>query len=148
MIAITYEELMKLERKGEQPYEIEFHEHEWEWNKEVKDYVMTDYPNLHLAKTVDRSMTMFGISFLKLFKCTLRPLDKLEKKYLRSVLVPYRKRVETIAKFNRGGGREYLRVILDEDNIMELPTFPEGSMYVGMELKKDYSLYELGLFRD
>jgi hypothetical protein len=41
-------------------------------------------------------------------------------------------------------GKEYIRIVLSDDSIT-FPYFEKGQMYVGMELRKNYTLKELGL---
>ena len=73
-------------------------------------------------------------------------LDEVEKDYLKSVIRPFRNRVNGFRKwFN---GRDYQIIIsLDNgDNLCQLPRFPLSSeMYIGMDSDKLYTLQELGL---
>ena len=80
-------------------------------------------------------------------------LDDVEKRYLSSIIKPFRERVVCIEK---GAERvntefEYIAIginSLDTENVreyIELPYFKTGTMYQGMELEKTYTLEELGL---
>jgi len=71
-------------------------------------------------------------------------LDPVEKKYLRDVCRPFRKRITGIGKEKCQTGKEYIRIVLSDDSIT-FPYFEKGQMYVGMELRKNYTLKELGL---
>lgn len=73
-------------------------------------------------------------------------LDKVEKRYLEGVLRPFKDKVNFIKKQNNNIGY-YIVIDLEEDTLY-LPYFEEGTMYKGMELKKEYTLQELGLFED
>lgn len=82
-------------------------------------------------------------------------LDEVEKKYLKSIIRPFKDRVEYIVKgknTNSDGTFYYIGIIvkhIDIDRFSEaiyLPYFKlESKMYEGMELNKEYTLKELGL---
>ena len=77
-------------------------------------------------------------------------LDDIEKKYLGNVIKPFRNRVIYIIKSVYTPG-EYIEMYLRhyDDGCSSysivLPYFKKGTMYKGMELDKEYTLYELGL---
>ena len=78
-------------------------------------------------------------------------LDDVEKSYLRSVIKPFRGRVNYIKKTNCGGKRCSIRIVVSSailecglDSIY-FPVFTEDTMYKGMVLNKAYTLKELGL---
>lgn len=74
-------------------------------------------------------------------------LDKEEREYLKAVIRPFRKRIDYIVKKSVSNNEEYGYIVFgmrNEDNCW-LPNFPNGSMYKGMELRKKYTLEELGL---
>lgn len=73
-------------------------------------------------------------------------LDKVEKRYLEGVLRPFKDRVIYIKK-NQNKYGQWIFVDFEKDNFY-LPYFQEDTMYKGMELDKEYSLEELGLFED
>lgn len=82
-------------------------------------------------------------------------LDEVEKKYLKSIIRPFKDRVVSIEKrknINSEGTFYYIEIIVKHiaiDRFSEaiyLPYFkPESKMYEGMELNKKYTLKELGL---
>lgn len=83
-------------------------------------------------------------------------LDEVEKKYLKSIIKPFKDRVKYIEKkisMNCTGNTFYYITIATKsivnDNIMEITALPyfnlESKMYNGMELNEEYTLKELGL---
>jgi len=74
-------------------------------------------------------------------------LDDEEKKYLRKVIKPFRKKIKYISLENSLDeyGVVYILVYLENDDSMTLPNFKKGTMYKNMEVKKRYTLKELGL---
>ena len=74
-------------------------------------------------------------------------LDEVEKKYLETVLRPFRNRIDIIEKVNTSNSDHecYLRVLLGGD-VMVFPCFEKGEMYTGMAENKRYTLKELGLW--
>lgn len=75
-------------------------------------------------------------------------LDSTEKKYLAALIKPFKDEVKYIAKVDRDIGRQYISICHDDGLYIEdinLPDFKSGTMYVGMEPNKDYTLEELGL---
>lgn len=77
-------------------------------------------------------------------------LDDVEKEYLSAVIKPFRDRIISIRKY-RYNKDEYIGMYVkyyaetDESEMITLPLFKEGTIYKGMELKKYYTLEELGL---
>lgn len=73
-------------------------------------------------------------------------LDKTERKYLKAVLKPFRKRVVSVnkAKLPLNSGY-YLWVRLEDGDSLTFPSFSAGAMYNGMELYHEYTLEELGI---
>ena len=77
-------------------------------------------------------------------------LDEKEKEYLSAVIKPFRDRIISIRKY-RYNQDEYIGMYIkyyaetDENEMITLPVFKEGTMYKGMELNKKYTLDELGL---
>ena len=74
-------------------------------------------------------------------------LDEVEKRYLASVIKPFKNKIETIEKTNKTGDGSlcYLIMLLKNNDMANLPNFKKNSMYKGMEVNKKYSLKELGL---
>ena len=77
-------------------------------------------------------------------------LDDVEKKYLSAVIKPFRDRIISIRKYKYNQD-EYIGIYVkyyaetDESEMITLPLFKEGTIYKGIELKKYYTLEELGL---
>lgn len=69
-----------------------------------------------------------------------------EKKYLENVIRPFKDKVEYIRKVN-AIGNEYIKIDLFNDDAV-LPYFEFGKYYKGMETSKEYTLEELGLFKE
>ena len=80
---------------------------------------------------------------------TAKPiLDDAEKKYLSAVIKPFRNKVYAIAKYDDGDDNYYIQISIKQNAYFEyidLPYFKKGTMYKGMELKKEYTLEQLGL---
>lgn len=83
-------------------------------------------------------------------------LDSKEKKYLASVIGPFRKEVKAIRKQEDPAdpaGKEYIQICLEKDcrglprekDLMTFPSFEKGEMYEGLEPYKNYTPEELGL---
>ena len=69
-----------------------------------------------------------------------------EKNYLGAVIKPFRDRVNYIDK--KGDSYYYIEIELTsikDIDFIDLPYFEKDAMYKGMELKKQYTLEELGL---
>lgn len=74
-------------------------------------------------------------------------LDETEKRYLASVIKPFKNKIETIEKTTQIGDSSlcYLNMLLKNNDMANLPNFKKNSMYKGMEVNKKYTLKELGL---
>ena len=78
-------------------------------------------------------------------------LDDAERKYLSSVIRPFRDRIEFIRKreMDIGDGAQYINIVYsseyDDDDNFCLPYFKKDTMYKNMKLNKEYTLEELGL---
>lgn len=78
-------------------------------------------------------------------------LDDVEKSYLRSVIKPFRGRVNYIYKTSCGEKAYFIRIVVRSTILpcgldsMFFPVFAKDTMYKGMELNKTYTLKELGL---
>lgn len=73
-------------------------------------------------------------------------LDETEKRYLASVIRPFRHKIKSIEKTKIGdSGLCYLNISLKNNDSATSPNFKKDSMYKGMEPNKEYSLEELGL---
>lgn len=71
-------------------------------------------------------------------------LDETEKRYLKSIIRPFKDKIRRISKETTLSGEYYIYIDLDDDSI-SLPNFKKGTMYNGMEEDKRYTLKELGL---
>lgn len=75
-------------------------------------------------------------------------LDDAEKKYLSAVIKPFRNKVYAIAKYEDGVDNYYIQIMVKQNvyfEYIDFPYFKKGTMYKGMELKKEYTLEQLGL---
>lgn len=78
-------------------------------------------------------------------------LTKEEKEYLEAVIRPFKDEVayiklkieDTIYTTDR----VFIFIVLKHFNSLQMPYFKCGTMYKGMELEKEYTLEELGLFK-
>ena len=86
-----------------------------------------------------------GISIIKVEQPIL---DDVEKEYLSAVIKPFRNKVYAIAKYDDGVDNYYIQIMIKQNvyfEYIDLPYFKKGTMYKGMELKKEYTLEELGI---
>nr|DAG68998.1 MAG TPA: hypothetical protein [Caudoviricetes sp.] len=77
-------------------------------------------------------------------ECKEPILDNNERNYLSAVIRPFRKRIKFIRK-SLHGDMECITICYDNLYTFMLPLFKKGTMYKGMELRKNYRLEELGL---
>ena len=76
-------------------------------------------------------------------------LTKEEKEYLEAVIRPFRERVEYIRlRCWRTDWKDFIEIGIKNDDNVGLPSFNHNTMYKGMELDKEYTLEELGLFKE
>ena len=86
----------------------------------------------------------------QIVKISKQILNEKEKEYLSNVIKPFRDRIISIRKY-RYNQDEYIGMYVkyyaetDDSEMITLPVFKEETIYKGMELKKDYTLEELGL---
>ena len=74
-------------------------------------------------------------------------LTEQERRYLSSVIKPFRGKVQHISKLTGKNGESIcidIRYDWEEDSII-LPKFAAGTLYKGMEIGKEYSVKDLGL---
>lgn len=77
-------------------------------------------------------------------------LTEKEKKYLEGVIEPFREKISYILK-RQCNDEYYIEICYVEYDVetnMPFPFFKKDTMYKGMELDKEYTLEELGLFQD
>lgn len=73
-------------------------------------------------------------------------LDDAEKRYLKGVIRPFRNEVLGIEKKPGSTFNEWISIAMKNNETISLPFFKKSSgMYKGMELKRRYTLEELGL---
>lgn len=78
-------------------------------------------------------------------ECKEPILDDVERKYLSSLLKPFKSDVVSINKIKIGKCKAFLFIKVNGYNSFYLPSFESGKMYRNMELNKEYTLEELGL---
>ena len=143
--------------------------------KELKDIVLTEND---IVRCVDESGQIFKVlimhdkkassfddgkilkierpTYKTIYEAPKQILDKEEKEYLEAVIRPFRDRVKHIEKeeidFYSPTNKflsEYIYIDLgNEDESFSLPRFEKNKMYKGMKLNKEYTLDELGLFKE
>ena len=86
------------------------------------------------------------IKYETIYEAPKQILDKKEKEWLEHFLRPFKDRVIFVSKYSCVEGYEYICVHIKDDTNTTLPDFELGTMYKGMELNKEYTLKELGLF--
>ena len=87
------------------------------------------------------------VKYETIYEATKQILDKEEKEYLENVIRPFRNKIKYIKKRELGFGWDILIRLNSKDcNGACLPRFESDTMYKGMEVDKEYTLKELGLF--
>lgn len=76
-------------------------------------------------------------------ECKEQILDKVERKYLSSVIGPFRDKVLYIQKASIG--TDNIRIGIKNDNTINLPCFKKDTMYKDMKAWKKYTLEDLGI---
>lgn len=78
-------------------------------------------------------------------------LDDVERKYLSSIIKPFKSKVAGITKikddYKYKEGKRYIRIVVRQHEVeyINLPCFEENTMYKGMKDNRVYTLKELGL---
>lgn len=120
--------------------------------KEIKEYGTTRYIEL-LKGLKDNWQFMNQGKIIKIEEPTYKTvyevkpeiLDNTEKRYLKDVIRPFRKRIKSIFKCDVFLGKcQCIEIDLDDDTLV-LPNFEANTMYKGMMTDKKYTLEELGL---
>lgn len=83
------------------------------------------------------------VKYETLFERKEEILDETEKRYLASVIRPFRNKVEAIRK--DACNKEFISIELKDEVSINFPYFKKGTMYKGMKENKEYTLKELGL---
>ena len=85
------------------------------------------------------------------YRCKPEILDKVEKRYLKCVIEPFRNNIKCIVKHNYlispslDKYYEGINIIMKDTQIIEFPFFKVDTMYKNMKIDKEYSLEELGI---
>ena len=75
-------------------------------------------------------------------------LDTTEKRYLTNIIKPFRIKVYSIAKYDDGDDNYYIQIAIKQNVYFEYIDYhisKKSTMYKGMELKKEYTVDQLGL---
>ena len=111
-------------------------------------YFLTKSP-FHQHKLADVAKIERPVKYETIYEAPKQILDKEEKEWLENFLRPFRKRVIFIKKtYDFNYGRNIIIELKDERYPISLPYFEKDEYYKGMELDKEYTLKELGLFED
>ena len=92
------------------------------------------------------------VKYETIYEAPKQILDKEEKEYLEHVIGPFKKRVRAIVKFNVFSNYvlmikvEHKEYECESNDYIQLLKFAKDIVYEGMELNKEYTLKELGLF--
>lgn len=162
---IYYSELLELIHQHKQPTYLWYNHKKFIW---LVDNYYTEEENTSDTLLWERLSNVYGLDDIKKgnsdisidLLATILPkfkveieLDKLddsERRYLRSVINPFRYKVEYIVKhyisrFDSSDFKECISIGIIGKNELTLPEFEIGEMYQGMELNKYYTIKELGL---
>lgn len=120
--------------------------------------VFVDKTSKYCFENIDEQLKYFNddVSIVKverpvkyetLFERKEEILDETEKRYLASVIRPFKNQVQYIVKYDNPlrTEKEHLRIKLINDEEMNFPDFKKDSMYKGMKEGKKYTLKKLGL---
>lgn len=148
---ITFYELLTKLNDGTAPRKIyvlaEGKKHYYVMNG--RDYTACNGSDTLLKLMIKYRTSTQGLVNFKFIHYEESVLDEVEKKYLETVLRPFKNKAKTIEKVDTGNSdnRCYLRVLLGGD-VMVFPCFRKGEMYTGMAENKRYTLKELGLWEN
>ena len=152
---ITFYELLTMMKNGTAPKTIHFNGNKWLYHG--RDYIYSpnnNDVNHYLSSEVIDMMLDEMISFYNITYDDNSLLTEKEKAYLSAVLKPYKDRVKNIVLYGSLlDGYVYLTVCItskakDYVDSMQFPYFEKGTMYVGMEIEKNYTPSELGLWEE
>jgi len=162
---IYYYQLLEMIQKGKQPKVVYYNHKEFTWDEDLNIYCRYDadscnahsllfdrfnnvygsYENKDFNKTIESLLPKFKVSYQEDI------LDETEKRYLRSVIKPFRHNVASISKKDNGYGSSYIAIDLHYPHVigvdsMCLPYFLNSSgMYKNMKCDVKYSLQDLNL---
>ena len=104
--------------------------------KELKDRV----------NTLGKIIKIEEPTYQTVYESKVEILDEVEKRYLRGVIRPFRKDIETIRRlYSQTKEKDYIQIRYKDDRPTNFPYFESNTMYKCMELNKNYTLEELGL---
>lgn len=122
-------------------------------NKEVRLVITEQFANKTVSAVFgDEIVTKIErpTQYETIYETPKQILDQKEKEYLEAVIRPFKDKEVYIEKFHNDFYGQYIKIqvknYMDEDESINLPYFEKGTMYKGMELNKEYTLDELGLF--
>lgn len=147
---ITFYELLTMVKDGTAPGKIYVRaceeKHYYVWNG--RNYTACNGSDSLLKLLIEYSISPQSMVDFKCIHCE-EILDEVEKKYLETVLRPFKNKISVIEKVDikNSDNKCYLRVMLCDD-IMLFPCFKKDEMYTGMAGNKQYTLKELGLWEN
>ena len=113
------------------------------------DYLVMVIPNVGWSKANNTLADLLNGKF-KIVKLPKPILDDVERKYLATVIKPFRNRIKYFYKYPCGANGNYEAITAKIEaygycDCLDFPKFKKGSMYKNMKVGKEYSLEELGL---
>lgn len=106
------------------------------------DYTKIGQSNTcYVVRYSNNEKDWFTVHDLELVK---EVLNEKEKEYLGNIIKPFKNKVTYIQK-DGNRYREFIKIGIENDADINLPYFEEGKMYKGMNIRRAYTLSELGL---
>ena len=115
------------------------------------DYLIVDGLGGKTADEVEGFVSKIErpIKYETIYEAPKEILDKEEKEYLEAVIRPFKKKVLYIKRCQGGIDYEFIGIrYKTQSTATALPHYKNNTMYKGMELDKEYTLEELGLFKE
>lgn len=114
-------------------------------NKETQQMIVS-YKNWGAANKITFEITKIErpVKYETIYEAPKEILEKKEKEYLEAVLRPLKDKPEYIKKL-QSSTEDYIRIVVNHEFI-QFPLFELNMTFEGMELCKEYTLEELGLF--
>lgn len=72
-------------------------------------------------------------------------LTEEEREYIANIIKPFRNEVEYIEKYNYSNNPQYLRIKMIDNTSIFIPLSKIKKYYKNIEVKREYTLEELGL---
>ena len=141
MKRITYRELLNMIAEGNAPKTVIYQQKEYKFNG--KDY---EYECITLSFDISCKYYASGLAHRKVIDVKEEILDEVEKRYIRSALVPLK--VSKVRKVDLGDMERLTYDVLYTPDFevprrYSLPAFKKGTMYKGMESDRWYTIKEL-----